>query len=143
VEKAFVLVLLPGSLFWAAAQVRSFGQIMGAATGMEVATCIMIATGLVAVYSVVGGLLADAITDVVQGIAVIIGLAILGWFVAAAVGGIGAGLAGLPADRLKVHLVKPDAHPLALVEKLAIVVCGSIVSVELISRFLGARSSAA
>lgn len=142
VEKAFVLVLLPGSLFWAAAQVRSFGQIMGAATGIEVATCILIAAILVGVYSVVGGLLADAITDVVQGIAVIVGLLLLAWFVSRALGGIEAGLAGVPAERLAVHLAKGGGSPLATVEKLAIVICGSIVSVELISRFLGARGAA-
>lgn len=141
VEKAFVLVLLPGSLFWAAAQVRSFGQIMGSATGMEVQTCIVIAAVLVAVYSVVGGLLADAITDVVQGIAVIIGLAILAAFVAAASGGIASGLAAVPPERLEIGLAKGGTAALATIEKLAIVVCGSIVSVELISRFLGARSA--
>ena len=142
VEKAFVLVLLPGSLFWAAAQVRSFGQIMGVATGLEVATCIVIAALLVGAYSVVGGLLADAITDVVQGVAVIIGLVVLAWFVAKALGGIEAGLAMVPAERLEMDPAKGGGSPLATVEKLAIVICGSIVSVELISRFLGARGAA-
>ena len=77
VEKAFVIVLLPGSLFWAAAQIRSFGQILSSTAGIEVQTALLIAATLVAVYSVVGGLLADAITDVVQGLAVTIGLVVL------------------------------------------------------------------
>ncbi len=85
VEKAFVILLLPGSLFWAAAQIRSFGQIVGSSAGIDVSTAILVAAALVAAYSVVGGLLADAITDVVQGVAVIIGLVILAAFVAASI----------------------------------------------------------
>ncbi|MFM9941531.1 MAG: sodium:solute symporter family protein [Hyphomicrobiaceae bacterium] len=139
VEKLFVLVLLPGSLFWAAAQIRAFGQIMASSTGMDIGTALLIAAVLVAAYSVVGGLLADAITDVVQGLAVIIGLGVLVYFVAQAIGGVDAGLAKVPATRLD-PLVTGDDGLLGKVEKLAVVIGGSIVSVELISRFLGARS---
>lgn len=139
VEKLFVLVLLPGSVFWAAAQIRAFGQIMASSTGMEIGTAILIAAALVGAYSVVGGLLADAITDVVQGIAVIIGLVVLVYFVTTAVGGIAGGLAKVPPARLDALAAGEDGW-LGKAEKLAIVIGGSIVSVELISRFLGARS---
>jgi solute:Na+ symporter, SSS family len=139
VEKMFVIVLLPGSVFWAAAQIRSFGQILGASAGIEVATAIVIAALLVAAYSVVGGLLADAITDVVQGLAVIVGLVLLLFFVMTQLGGLANSLAQVPADRL---FPTPDNWGgVAAVERLAIVICGSIVSVELISRFLGASSA--
>ena len=72
-EKLFVLILVPGSLFWAAAQIRAFGQILASSTGMELGVAILLAASLVGAYSVVGGLMADAITDVVQGLAVIVG----------------------------------------------------------------------
>ncbi len=142
VEKVFVLVLLPGSLFWAAAQTRAFGQILSSSAGVELTTAIVIAAVLIAGYSVVGGLLADAITDVVQGIAVIVGLVVLAYFVAGAVGGVGAGLAAIDPDRLRI-LTPGEEGWAGRIEKLAIVICGSLVAVELVSRYLGARSVSA
>ncbi len=138
VEKLVVLMLLPGSIFWAAAQIRAFGQVLSANSGLGLATAITIAALLVAGYSVVGGLLADAVTDVIQGLAVIIGLLILAWMVLQATGGFAAGLARVTAERL--HVI--EAHGgLKALEELAIPICGTIVSVELISRFLGARTA--
>ena len=139
VEKLFVIMLVPGSVLWAAAQIRAFGQILGSTSGMEVATAILVAAVLVGAYSVVGGLLADAVTDVVQGIAVIIGLVVLTVFVAGALGGVGTGLARLEPARLV--FLGGDDGPLAKIEKLAVVICGSLVAVELVSRFLGARTA--
>ena len=138
VEKLFVILLVPGSVLWAGAQIRAFGQIMSASSSLSLHAAIVLAAVLVAAYSVVGGLLADAITDVVQGLAVIIGLVTLTLLIAAQVGGIEAGLATVPPERLS--LLRDGG--IARWEKLAIVICGSVVAVELASRFLGARSAA-
>jgi Na+/proline symporter len=139
VEKLVVIVLLPGSVIWAAAQVRAFGQIMDENSGMGLKSAILLAAVLVAAYSVVGGLLADAVTDVIQGVAVLIGLIVLGIIVAAHVGGVAAGLAQVEPQRLAVlHATESLA---VTIEKMAIPICGTIVAVELISRFLGARSA--
>ncbi len=140
IEKLFVAVLLPGSILWAAAQVRAFGQILGATTGIELATAILIAAVLVGAYSVVGGLLADAVTDVVQGIAVIVGLVVLAVAVAGALGGAGAAIGQLEPERLAASAVVKDGY-LPLIERLAIIFCGSLVAIELVSRFLGAKSA--
>jgi Na+/proline symporter len=94
---------------------------------------------LVAAYSVVGGLLADAVTDAIQGVAVVLGLIILGTMVAVQVGGVSAGLAQVAPEQLTI--VDPDEGWLATIEHIAIPVGGTIVAVELISRFLGARSA--
>lgn len=138
VERLVVIILLPGSIIWAAAQIRAFGQVMDANSGMGLKTAIVLAAVLVGAYSVVGGLLADAVTDVIQGGAVVLGLVILGAIVVGQVGGIPAGMAQLEPEQLKLH----DAEEglLGTLEKLAIPICGTIVAVELISRFLGARS---
>ncbi len=141
IEKLFVLVLLPGSVLWAAAQIRAFGQILGSTTGLGLDTAILIAAILVGAYSVVGGLLADAVTDVVQGIAVMFGLIVLAVFVASAMGGLEASLAQIEPARLSLGVTGEDAT-LDRIEKLAVVLCGSLVAVELISRFLGARTAA-
>jgi Na+/proline symporter len=99
---------------------------------------IALAALLVGAYSVVGGLLADAVTDVIQGIAVLLGLIILGVIVVAHVGGISAGLAQLEPERLQLFTAEDSV--LQILERLAIPVCGTIVAVELISRVLGART---
>lgn len=138
VEKLFVILLLPGSVLWAGAQIRAFGQIMSASSGLSLTMAITLAALLVGAYSVVGGLLADAITDVVQGIAVIVGLVVLAAVIAANFGGFGKGLATVAPERL---VLLPGDGGIARWEKLAVVVCGSIVAVELASRFLGARSA--
>ncbi|MEZ5852756.1 MAG: hypothetical protein R3D68_19155 [Hyphomicrobiaceae bacterium] len=141
VERVFVLVLMPGSLFWAAAQIRAFGQILSSSGGVDLTSAILLAAILVGAYSVVGGLLADAVTDVIQGVAVIAGLVVLTGLVLLHFAGVSPGAAApqIAPDRLDIF--KPDEDgPIGLVEKMAVVMCGSIVSVELISRFLGASS---
>jgi len=139
VERLVVVVLLPGSVIWAAAPVRAFGQVMAENSGMGLKSAILLAAVLVAAYSVVGGLLADAVTDVIQGIAVLAGLLILGAIVAGHVGGVSAGLAQIEPQRLK--LLAAQGSLVGTLEKIAIPICGTIVAVELISRFLGARSA--
>jgi Na+/proline symporter len=62
-ERLVVIVLLPGSVIWAAAQIRAFGQVLAANSQLGLAVAIALAAGLVAAYSVVGGLLADAVTE--------------------------------------------------------------------------------
>jgi Na+/proline symporter len=139
VEKLVVLILLPGSLFWAAAQIRAFGQVLSANSSLDLTTAITIAAVLVGGYSIVGGLLADSVTDVIQGLAVITGLIVLTVLVA-----------GSPqsADALvavKTSVATPsdtvDQGLLKTIEALLIPICGTVVSVELISRFLGSRSA--
>ena len=104
---------------------------------MSLAVTITLAAVLVGAYSVVGGLLADAVTDVIQGVAVVLGLLILGAVVAVHVGGMSGGLAQVEAEQLKLA----DGGWLQTLEQLAIPICGTIVAVELISRFLGARTA--
>jgi len=139
VERLVVIVLLPGSIIWAAAQIRAFGQVMDANSGMGLRSAIVLAAVLVGAYSVVGGLLADSVTDVIQGIVVLAGLVILGVIVGATVGGVPAGLADVDPNRLGLY--DPEDGVLGTLEKIAIPICGTIVAVELISRFLGARTA--
>src|SRR5262245_3359618 len=139
VERLVVLVLLPGSLFWAAAQIRAFGQVMDANSGMGLRTAIVMAAILVGGYSVVGGLLADAVTDFIQGMVVLVGLIILGAVVAIHAGGVSAVVGQTDSARLVV--LDAEDGLLGTLEKMAFPICGTIVAVEIISRFLGARSA--
>src|SRR5262249_35899197 len=139
VERLVVIVLVPGSIIWAGAQVRAFGQVLSANSTLSLGSSITIAALLVGSYAVVGGLLADAVTDVIQGIAVMAGLILLGVLVAAQFGGVAAGLAHVGSERLRI--LDPEESILERIEHLAVPICGTVVAVELISRFLGARSA--
>lgn len=140
IEKLVVVVLLPGSVFWAAAQIRAFGQVLASGSGMQLATAITVAALLVASYSAVGGLLADAVTDVLQGVAVISGLVVLSIAVAYAGGGVTNVLSHVDPERLRI-LTATDEAPLERIEQIMVAFFGSFVAIELISRFLGARSA--
>ncbi len=54
-------------------------------------------------------------------------------------GGVPAGLAAVEPDRFRLY--DPEDGVLGTLEKIAIPICGTIVAVELISRFLGARTA--
>ncbi len=140
VEKLVVIILLPGSVFWAAAQIRAFGQVLSSSSDMSLQNAIILAAVLVASYSVIGGLLADSVTDFLQGTAVIVGLIVLTITVAVAAGGVAPALQNMPADHL---VLATEAHgtPLELTEAVAVAFFGSFVAIELISRFLGSRSA--
>jgi len=138
VERLTAILLVPGSVLWAAAQIRGFGQVMGVTTGLEVATSITLAAAIVVLYTAAGGLLADVYSDLVQGIAIVVGLVAMLVVVTMQVGGPVQALAGL--DGLRLLPMRPDQPLLDFLEQWAIPICGSLVAVELISRVLACRS---
>ena len=140
VEKLVVLVLLPGSMFWAAAQVRAFGQVVSATSGLDISMSIAVSVVLVITYSVLGGLLADTWTDLIQGLAIVVGLLVLMAAVVGEVGGVTGALAAVEPDRMQA-LTLGEEGGLGLLESFAIPICGTVVAVEIISRVLGARSA--
>ncbi len=139
VERLAVILYVPGSILWAAAQIRAFGQVLSSASGLEVSATITIAAGVVVVYTTFGGMLADAWTDLVQGIALIIGLAIL--FITVVHGEGLATLSALPRGSL--NPLGAEARPfLAVVEEWTIPIAGSVLTAELVARIVAARSPA-
>jgi Na+/proline symporter len=138
VEKLLVFILLPGSLFWAAAQIRAFGQVLAGNSELGVTTAIILAALLIGGYSIVGGLLADSVTDLIQGTILIAGLAIL--VVVLAMSAPAAPEAATTAQAASAGAAEPKGV-LAFIESLLVPICGTVVSVEIISRFLGSRSA--
>jgi Na+/proline symporter len=136
VERMAVLLLVPTSVLWAAAQVRAFGQILGALTGMNVETAVALAATAVLLYTLVGGLMADSVTDLLQGLILILGLAAL--TVAVIARGDLQALAAVPRERFA--LFPTDHSVLQTLEMWAVPVLGSFTAQELISRALAARS---
>lgn len=139
-ERLAGALLLPSSLFWAAAQIHAFGDVVAINSdgALTPAHGIAIAAGIAIVYTVCGGLLADVYTDVLQAGILVAGLVALLVCVLLA-------LPELPpgASAATVPCTADDqpASLLDLVEAWAIPILGSIVAQEAISRTLAARSA--
>jgi SSS family solute:Na+ symporter len=139
VERLAVLLMVPTSVIWAAAQVRALGQVISATSTFDVELAIAIAAGVVVVYTVYGGLFANAVTDLVQGIALMIGLIVL-LVVILQVSGGSEVFSRIEPDRLQ-FTGGPDASFLTQLEKWAIPVIGSALAQELVAIMLGSRSA--
>jgi SSS family transporter len=139
VERTAALLMIPTSLLWAAAQIHAFGQVLASTAGLAPLVGITLATGIVLVYAAFGGLLADAVTDLVQGACLILGLVVTLVGVVAATGGIEAALASVPPGHLAL-LPRTDGSFLALLETWCVPVLGSVVAQELVVRVSASRS---
>jgi len=142
VERFAALMLAPTSIFWAAAQIRAFGQVLHSASSLEVTACITIAASVVIIYTCTGGLLADVMTDLIQGIAIVVGLLV-----------ILLALAGNPEINLSEAWHRLDASKFqffggpqtsrwAMLELWMLTLCGSLVAQEVAARVLATRSPA-
>jgi Na+/proline symporter len=139
VERLAAVILIPGSIFWAAAQIRAFGYVLSTTTtGISVDLAIGIAALFTMLYTMFGGLLADAINDVIQGTVVAIGLAVVLVAVLIALPNEGgAVLRGVGP----VSLLPPGGtYSWALLEEWAIPICGSVVATELVGRIIATRT---
>jgi Na+/proline symporter len=143
VERFAALVLIPSSILWAAAQVRAFGHVLSTATtGVDAEIAIAIAAGFTILYTMFGGLLVDAITDVIQGVMLILGLSVALVAVVMHLGGPTAAVATL-ASVGPVRLIPPTGgSALAVIEEWAIPICGSVVATELVGRVIATRTAA-
>jgi Na+/proline symporter len=138
-ERCAAVILIPSSVLWAAAQIRAFGSVLSTGTPLEIDAAIAIAAGFTILYTAFGGLLADAITDVIQGSVLAVGLLVLLAAVVIHLGG--------PADAVATALASRDPLTtpgnqslLQTIEAWAIPVCGSVVAAELVSRVVATPS---
>jgi len=139
VERTAAVLMAPTSILWAAAQVQAFGHVLSASSELSVTAAIGIASAVVMVYTCLGGLLADAVTDLIQGVILVTGLLIMGGAIIVALGGF-SGMAS-KIDLSKVSLVGMEERGfLGLVEAWAIPICGSVVAQELAARVISTRS---
>lgn len=141
VERLAVLIMVPTSVLWAAAQIRAFGQVVSASSDLDVSFAIGVAAVFVIIYTVAGGLLADVVTDFVQSIAIIVGLIVLLVAVGDSHGGIRELGAAIDPERIALFSTA-DSTLLEIVEAWAVPVCGSLLAVEMLSRILGCKSAA-
>ena len=136
VERLAALVMIPSSVMWAAAQIRAFGQVLASASDIGLLVAITLAAAVVIAYTAIGGMWADAVTDLVQGLVLIAGVVAL-FVVFLSIGGAQV-LASLPPERLDpAH----DRGLLDILDTLAIPVFSTIAAQELVSRVLSMRGA--
>lgn len=142
-ERLAALIIAPASIIWAGAQIRAFGQVLSSVSDLTLTAAILVATTVVIVYTVSGGLLADAMTDFLQGGVLIIGLIVLAIVIVADVGGVSSLLAVIEPTQLdwvSRETWQSDWAALGIIESWAVPICGSLVAQELVSRVVASRS---
>lgn len=133
IERLAALVMIPSSLLWAAAQVRAFGQVIASVSELSLIAATGLAALVVIIYTAVGGMWADAWTDLVQGLVLILGLVLL-----LAVFALAGGFETLP-DTAAAAAARSAGRDRPLIEVLAVPVFGTIAAQELTSRVLSMR----
>jgi Na+/proline symporter len=116
------------------------GQIIADVTGLEFQFGLALGAMVIIAYTTVGGLLGDVITDVVQGLILIVSLAILLVIVLVSHD---FSISSIRPEQLSLIALGEDGAPqslLATADAWMVPILGSLVAQEAISRFLGARS---
>ncbi len=139
-ESLAVLMMIPTSLLWAGAQIRAFGQVLVVNSGWQLGTAITFAAAVVVIYTVSGGLWADAATDLLQGVVLIVGLLVVFAAVIAQGGGVHALWGSVPAERWDPF---GSGHGLRgqTLEAWLVPILGSVTAQELASRVMASRSA--
>jgi solute:Na+ symporter, SSS family len=136
VERLAAVIMIPGSIMWAAAQVRAFGQVLASASDLGLLAAITLAAAVVIAYTAIGGMWADAVTDLVQGIVLIAGVVALG-AVFVSLGGLQAIAALPPASFAPMQ----GRNVLGALDTLAVPIFSTIAAQELVSRILAVRGA--
>lgn len=134
------LLTIPTSVIWASAQLLAMGQIIADVTGLEFHFGLALGAMVIIAYTTVGGLLGDVITDIVQGLILIVSLAVLLIVVFVSHDFT---ISSIRPEQLSLIAVGEDGAPqslLATADAWLVPILGSLVAQEAISRFLGARS---
>jgi Na+/proline symporter len=141
VERVVALLLLPGSVLWAAAQIRAFGHVFAsAAPGLDPTLGIAYAAGITILYTASGGLLADVYTDLLQGIVLIVTLLALVLVVCLGGGPLDAVLSQASAGAEAAG--HAEQSPLGTMNDWAVPIAGSLFTQEIISRAVASKTAA-
>lgn len=127
------------SIIWAAAQMTALSLIVASLTDLPTGLTLAVSAVAVVVYTCMGGLLGDVVTDVVQGVILLVGLVVLLALIVGRAGGLAEAAALIPPDAFR--LVAEGESWIDRLDAWAVPVLGSLVAVEAIGRFLGAKSA--
>ena len=138
VERLVVLMTVPASILWGAAQIRAMGQVLASLSHLSLPYTIPFAAAVVMIYTVSGGLKADVATDFIQGFALIAGLAVLGFAVVTHLGGPAAAWARVAPAQLS-FAVPGESGWARHLEPWLVPILGSVTAQEMASRVLACR----
>ncbi len=129
-------------VFWIAVQVLVFAKVAGGILDWPFLVSIIVSVGVICAYTVMGGLWAVCMTDVVQVGLVLIGLAVLAPLTISEVGGWDAFVAGIPQDKAQILPTMDSARSgMVWVAAWMIIGLGSITSPDLMQRAFSAKTA--
>jgi Na+/proline symporter len=135
IERLVAVMMVPGSVLWAAAQIRAFGGVFSAAAdGLDPTIGVALAAAITIAYTASGGLLADVYTDLLQGIVLVGTLVVLAVVVFSAAGGLPSLVSASAAQ------ATPETSRFALLDAWAVPIAGSLFTQEIISRAVACRT---
>lgn len=138
VEQISIWILIPSSMMWAAAQIKAFGEVISATSAIPIDWSIFLATVFVIVYTFMGGMLGDIVTDVLQGGILAIVLVIVLVLAIGQLGGVESFIGSI--DKSKLSFISSDQSFLQRIDSWMIPIMGSLVAQELIARVLSAKN---
>jgi SSS family solute:Na+ symporter len=140
VERVIAVIMIPGSILWAAAQIRAFGYVLSTISTIPPDAAIAFAAGFTMLYTVFGGLLADAIHDMIQSVIISAGLFVLLGGVLIELNQSGQLATTLGSVGPVSILPRTGASAWAILEEWSIPICGSVIAAELVGRIIATRT---
>ncbi|MDE0560318.1 sodium:solute symporter family protein [Algoriphagus sp. NF] len=140
VELTASIFMIPAYFGYVAAQLVALSLVLGAVTDLSIFQGIMIAAGVVVLYTFLGGMWAISITDFIQTTVIVIGLLWVAVMVAKQAGGFSNVIDQAPEGSFRFI---PDATPTAWLNYLGawmILGLGSIPSQDIYQRVMSAKS---
>jgi Na+/proline symporter len=137
-ELATALITIAVSTIWAAAQLLALAALLESALHVPAQATLIGATLVVIVYTSLAGIEGDIWTDCIQAVVLVAGLLFMLFAVAGAMGGFGPMLASIEPSQLR--LLGEGESWLGQLDAWAIPILGSLVTQEVIARFLSTRS---
>lgn len=133
------LWMVPVYIGWLGAQMMGMGAILQMLTGMERIHGTLIAAAVVLAYTMLGGMWAVTLTDVVQVTLIICGLVLIVPGAMSEVGGLGALLENVPKEELTLGIVAGES-PVYYFGSWIIMGLGCMVGQDLIQRSLASKN---
>ncbi|MBM9578171.1 sodium:solute symporter family protein [Leptospira sp. 201903070] len=132
--------MIPSYFGWIAAQFVALGIILHSLTDLPVSTGIFLGAGVVLVYTTIGGMWAISLTDFLQTILIVLGLAYLVWDLSVKAGGIGV---VLESTKPGFFSFVPEMNPKSILVYIAAwmtIGLGSIPQQDIFQRVMASKS---
>ena len=131
--------LFPAYIGWVGSQLVAVGTVLSAMAGLPFLTSVLVATGIVLVYTVLGGMWAVAFTDFFQALVLIAAIAILLPLVVGDAGGVAVVLDRLPEAKLRFLPTGGLLEWCLFVQAWLIIGIGNLPGQDLMQRALAAK----